>query len=143
MCRYTCAESTLMISTGRRSESSKLRGGASARYQRYCANFAILDEGMRALGFRRLLPENQLSRVLTAYLEPTHPSYGFSMLHDALHARGFTIYPGKSTTTRTFRLANMGQITRSDLADFISAMGDVIEQARISPLYGPRTPAIT
>ena len=51
--------------------------------------------GCSGLGFRRLLPEAILSRILTCYLEPDHPRYEFGAMHDRLYAKGFTIYPGK------------------------------------------------
>ena len=90
---------------------------------------------MRRLGFRRLLPEAQLSRILTAYLEPDHPAYGYDALHDALLQRGFTIYPGKGAKRATFRLANMGDVTPEDMTCFIEALGAVIDEMGIRPLY--------
>lgn len=110
-------------------------GGVTERHRRYCAYFSLLDAGMHKLGFRRLLPESHLSRVLTAYVEPTHPKYSFGELHDEMLARGFTIYPGKGTAQATFRLATMGQITAGDLRRFLAAMDDVITRAKIRPLY--------
>lgn len=109
--------------------------GRLARWARYEACFAVLDEGVRGLGFRRLLPERWLSKILTAYVEPDHPAYGYDRLHDALFARGFTIYPGKGAKEATFRLANMGAITPDDLRAFVAALGETIEELGIRPLY--------
>ncbi len=103
-------------------------GGVPARHRRYMACFEVLDGGMRRLGFERLLPENQLSRILTAYIEPKDPKYDYDRMHDILFAKGFTIYPGKGAKKATFRLANMGHITPDDMARFITAMGETVAE---------------
>jgi 2-aminoethylphosphonate aminotransferase len=97
--------------------------GGTARHDRYVACWEALDGGVRSLGFRRLLPEAILSRILTAYLEPDHPRYSFDDMHDRLYAHGFTIYPGKGANRATFRLANMGAVTPDDMHAFVKAMG--------------------
>ena len=99
-------------------------------------NWETLDGGMLALGFRRLLPEAILSRILTCYLEPDHPRYDFGEMHDRLYAKGFTIYPGKGANKATFRLANMGDVNSDDMRAFIDAMRDTIGEMNIRPLYG-------
>lgn len=109
--------------------------GADARFQRYVSNWEALDAGMRELGFRRLLPEAMLSRILTAYLEPDHPSYGFDAMHDRLHDKGFTIYPGKGAHRATFRLANMGDVRADDMRAFVRAMREVLDEMNVAPLY--------
>jgi aspartate aminotransferase-like enzyme len=110
-------------------------GGVSARWARYQQNFEALDSGMRELGFRRLLPEAILSRILTAYLEPDHPNYSFEAMHDRLYAKGFTIYPGKGAQRDTFRLANMGAVDARDMRNFVAAMRDTLQELRVHPLY--------
>jgi 2-aminoethylphosphonate aminotransferase len=107
-------------------------GGAEARHRRYLANWETLDSGMRRLGFRRLLPEAILSRILTAYIEPDHPRYSFDAMHDRLYAKGFTIYPGKGAQQNTFRLANMGDVTTSDMKAFVDAMAETLRDLGIS-----------
>jgi 2-aminoethylphosphonate-pyruvate transaminase len=109
--------------------------GAEQRHARYVANWETLDGGMLGLGFRRLLPEAILSRILTCYLEPDHPRYEFGDMHDRLYAKGFTIYPGKGARAATFRLANMGAVDSDDMRAFIAAMRQTIDEMGISPLY--------
>jgi 2-aminoethylphosphonate-pyruvate transaminase len=110
-------------------------GGALARHQRYVQNWEALDTGMRNLGFRRLLPEAILSRILTAYIEPDHPNYSFDVMHDRLYARGFTIYPGKGAQQDTFRLANMGAVDVNDMRAFVAALATTLSELQVSPLY--------
>jgi 2-aminoethylphosphonate-pyruvate transaminase len=110
-------------------------GGVRARHQRYVQNWEALDNGVRSLGFRRLLPEAILSRILTAYIEPDHPSYSFDAMHDRLYAKGFTIYPGKGAQQDTFRLANMGAVDANDMRAFVAALGITLSELSVSPLY--------
>lgn len=109
--------------------------GQKAKSDRYRACFDALDGGMRELGFKRLLPEAQLSKILTAYIEPGHPKYGYDPMHDILKRKGFTIYPGKGAAKATFRLANMGAITPDDMFGFVRAMAETIGEMGIRPLY--------
>jgi 2-aminoethylphosphonate aminotransferase len=110
-------------------------GGAQGRHQRYVQNWEALDSGVRSLGFRRLLPEAILSRILTAYIEPDHPNYSFDAMHDRLYSRGFTIYPGKGAQQDTFRLANMGAVDVNDMRAFVAALAATLSELKVSPLY--------
>ncbi|MGD8863176.1 MAG: 2-aminoethylphosphonate--pyruvate transaminase [Myxococcales bacterium] len=109
--------------------------GGSVRHARYVRNWETLDSGMRELGFRRLLPDDRLSRILTSYIEPDHPAYDFEQMHDRLYEKGFTIYPGKGASEDTFRLANMGDVNEDDMRAFVRAMAETIEQMGIRSLY--------
>lgn len=110
-------------------------GGAEARHARYVRNWEALDSGMLRLGFRRLLPDAILSRILTAYIEPDHPRYSFDAMHDRLYLRGFTIYPGKGAQQNTFRLANMGDVTPDDMRNFVVAMQETLRDLGVDTLY--------
>jgi 2-aminoethylphosphonate-pyruvate transaminase len=109
--------------------------GGEARFARYRRCFEALDGGVQGLGFRRLLPEAQLSRILTAYVEPDHVNYSFDAMHDRLYAKGYTIYPGKGASEATFRLANMGAVEKDDMLGFVEAMEQTLEELQIRPLY--------
>ena len=116
-------------------EELAAEGGVAARHRRYYECWRVLDDGMRDMGFRRLLPDEQLSHILTSYLEPTHEGYDFERFHDLLYGRGFTIYPGKGGKKATFRLANMGAITPEDIRRFIEAVRETVEEMGIATLY--------
>ncbi|GAF79492.1 unnamed protein product, partial [marine sediment metagenome] len=68
------------------------------------------------------------SRLLTTVVEPEHKKYSFDVMHDLLLERGFTIYPGKISSNRTFRIANMGAIDREDIESFLKALGEIVGQ---------------
>ena len=46
------------------------------------------------------------------------PNWSFEKVHDYCYERGFTIYPGKISTTNTFRLCALGTIDVKDIEDF-------------------------
>lgn len=96
----------------------------SARYARYVASWETLMAGLRRLGFRLLLRDEDSSKLITAIFEPEGERYSFDAMHDFLYERGFTIYPGKVSSYSTFRVANIGAIDKSDMAAFL----DVLEE---------------
>lgn len=100
--------------------------GGKNRYLRYCANWQVLVDGLMDLGFQLLLPMDQQSKLLTAVLEPTDTHYQFDQMHDFLLARDFTIYPGKGAKKSTFRIANIGQIFKRDIIEFLKALAQYL-----------------
>jgi aspartate aminotransferase-like enzyme len=109
--------------------------GGGNRQKRYFTSWETLHLGMRKLGFRGLLPESTLSKILTSYIEPDHPRYSFDEMHDRLYAKGFTIYPGKGTDHATFRVANMGAVDAQDMRAFLAAMAETVSEMCLKPLY--------
>jgi 2-aminoethylphosphonate-pyruvate transaminase len=94
----------------------------AARYARYRRNHRILVDGMRALGFSCLLPDEYQSPIITSFLSPTHPSYRFERFYADLKARGFVVYPGKVTSLNTFRIGNIGHVYPDDMHRLIEAV---------------------
>ena len=78
-----------------------------------------------SLGLGFVLPPALRSNSITALWLPTGRTY--SALHDALKARGFVIYEGQGRLAcEIFRVANMGQLTREDLARFLDVLGGAL-----------------
>lgn len=100
--------------------------GSQRRYQRYLDNWKTLVSGMQRLGFRKLLPDDQESHILTTFHYPDEPYFNFEKMHDLMYDRGFTIYPGKIGGQNTFRLANMGAITPQDIEAFCQNLEQVL-----------------
>ena len=105
--------------------------GGRNRFARYEANWRALRAGLLRLGFKLFHEEADESRILLTVYEPACHNYDFKTMHDYLYARGFTIYPGKISQSKTFRLANMGDINPADIDNFISALDDYIKQNNI------------
>lgn len=93
--------------------------GRIARYQE-CAK--ILRDGMRELGLRFLLPEEQMSNTVTSVFLPEGGDVGkfVAGLSDA----GYTVYPGKGKylAMNMFQVANMGAIYPDDCRKFLEVL---------------------
>lgn len=100
--------------------------GASNRYQRYQGLYQQLISGMEKFGFRPLVPKENHSQILTAFLDPIDPNYDFNALHDFMYERGLTIYPGKGAKQSSFRLANLGDLSPKDISFFLELMKQFI-----------------
>jgi len=90
------------------------QGGRPARYQHYGALAERVRAGLAALGIDSLIPAEESSVVLRAYLLPSGVHY--ARLHDALKAEGFVIYAGQGNLSDTlFRISTMGNLTSADV----------------------------
>lgn len=106
--------------------------GAAARHARYAACHATLLAGMKRLGFACLVPERWQSGLLTTFLEPAHAAWNFAAMHDWMWARGITVYPGKLDRRRTFRIANLGDLTTADIVLFLDHLAAFLASRGIS-----------
>ena len=111
------------------------REGAAARHRRYAESYRTLKEGMRALGFRLFLDDRDESGILLTVLEPEDRNYDFDRLHDWLYQRGFTLYPGKLSSTRTFRVSILGAIQADDIRRFLALLGEFLRDQGIRVTY--------
>ena len=100
--------------------------GAAARQSRYAACHATLLAGMRALGFQCLIPVEWHSKILTAFRDLDHPAWSFDAMHDYLYERGVTVYPGKLSASRTFRIANIGDLRPADIEIVLSHLREFL-----------------
>jgi 2-aminoethylphosphonate-pyruvate transaminase len=109
-----------------------LAEGVPARHARYAALAAQLRDGLAALNLRLLLPEQHRSATLTAVYLPESMSY--AELHGRLKERGFVIYAAQESLRHSvFRIANMGQIARSDAARFLEDLAGVLRSHKVCP----------
>lgn len=99
-----------------------VEGGIAARHQRYSENQRTLVDGMAALGFAPLLPEQWQSPIITAFYSPTHPDYRFADFYQRLKGQGFVIYPGKVSQADCFRIGNIGDVTSARVRCLLAAM---------------------
>ena len=60
-------------------------------------------------------------------LYPDDANWSFEKVHDYCYERGFTIYPGKISTTNTFRLCALGAIDEPDIKDFFVVMKSALD----------------
>lgn len=96
--------------------------GIINRYQRYAESWEALITGLKELNLEWVIPLEHHSKIITAIYEPNYENYDFTDMHDELFSKGFTIYPGKVGTLNTFRIANIGDINKNDMQNFINAL---------------------
>lgn len=94
------------------------------RFERFTACWEILVKGLKEIGLKMLVKEENQSHFITAILIPETPKYNFNALHDYARSFGFTIYPGKLGNIDTFRIANMGDIKPEEMMHFICVLRD-------------------
>ncbi|WP_068791679.1 2-aminoethylphosphonate aminotransferase [Brevibacillus laterosporus] len=101
--------------------------GVERRYQRYVKSWETLIKGMDRLHLNYIIPKEHHSKIITSIIEPDCSGYNFNEMHDYLYDQGFTIYPGKFADSKTFRVANIGDITYKDIEDFLSILESYLQ----------------
>ena len=121
-------------------ERHRAEGGPARRLERYRRNWRRLVEGLRARGFRTLLPDEAAAPIIATFHDPDDPAYSFEALYDALERRNIVIFPGRLTATGTFRIGVMGDLVESDMEVILAAMDEALaeigvdmERARAAP----------
>ena len=96
--------------------------GEAAKWARHTRVFEALHRGLAELGFRDLIRREYQSGLVVSVLYPDDPNWDFEKVHDWCYERGFTIYPGKVGTARTFRLCALGAIDEPDIVEFFKVL---------------------
>ena len=109
-------------------ERLRREGGTAKRLERYRRNWRRLVDGLRARGFRTLLPDDAAAPIIATFHDPDHPSYTFEALYDALERRNIVIFPGRLTATGTFRIGVMGDLVESDMDVILAAMDEALAE---------------
>ena len=97
-------------------------GGVAGRGGRYRANCRILVEGMRALGFQTLLPDELQAPIIVTFHVPSDPRFDFEAFYDALRRKGYVIYPGKLTVADSFRIGCIGRLGAEEMRGALAAI---------------------
>lgn len=101
-------------------------GGIAARYERYKKNHRTLVDGMRALGYKTLLPDASQGPIITSFYYPS-ADFSFVSFYEKLKAKGFVIYPGKISDADTFRIGNIGDVYPEDMEALLLAIKEVTD----------------
>lgn len=107
-------------------------GGQNGRGGRYADNARVLISGMRALGFRTLLPDALQAPIIITFHMPKDPKFVFQSFYDALKDRGYVIYPGKLTVADSFRIGCIGRLFARDMEGALGAIKDVLNEMGVS-----------
>ena len=117
-------------------------GGVRGRGGRYARNHGILVHGMRALGFKTLLPDSLASPIIVSFHMPADPNFTFEGFYQQLRERGFVIYPGKLTAAETFRIGCIGHIGEAEIEAALVAIAEVLSEMAVTDC-APAPAAVT
>ncbi|MGL4810654.1 MAG: 2-aminoethylphosphonate--pyruvate transaminase [Beijerinckiaceae bacterium] len=107
-------------------------GGQPGRGARYASNRDILIDGMKAMGFRTLLPSQLQAPIIVTFHMPTDPRFVFQTFYDKLKERGFVIYPGKLTVADSFRIGCIGRLDNNHMRQALAAVRAVLDEFGIA-----------
>lgn len=106
--------------------------GEEAKFTRHRRVFEAIHKGLEELGFKDVIKREWQSGLVVSVLYPNDPNWDFEKIHDYCYERGFTIYPGKISTTNTFRLCALGDIDVEDIEQFFEVLGEAMNLYNIT-----------
>lgn len=106
--------------------------GETAKWARHTRVFNAIHDGLDALGFRDYIKREKQAGLVVSAIYPDDPNWDFDKIHDYCYNRGFTIYPGKISTTNTFRLCALGAIDTPDIESFFQIFREALACCNVS-----------
>lgn len=106
--------------------------GEEGKWARHTRVFNAIHDGLDRLGFRDVIKREEQAGLVVSVIYPDDPNWNFMKVHDYCYERGFTIYPGKISTTNTFRLCALGAIDEEDIRDFFKVFEEALRFYKIS-----------
>jgi 2-aminoethylphosphonate-pyruvate transaminase len=122
----------VIVSLHQAIEEFQGEGGVAGRGGRYAANCRILIDGMRALGFRTLLPDELQAPIIVTFHMPADPKFVFETFYDRLKERGYVIYPGKLTVADSFRIGCIGRLNADHMRGALAAVREILTEMGVS-----------
>lgn len=107
-------------------------GGVTGRAKRYRNNFEVLIQGMRELGFREYLTPEWQSYIINTFIYPNDAQFSFDVFYQKLNDRGYSIYSGKVSDARCFRIGSIGRITANDVRDLLAAIRSTLQEMGVA-----------
>jgi 2-aminoethylphosphonate-pyruvate transaminase len=122
----------VIVSLNKAIEEYLAEGGVAGRGGRYSNNCRILVDGMRALGFRTLLPDELQAPIIITFHMPADPNFVFQTFYDRLKDRGYVIYPGKLTVADSFRIGCIGRLDANHMRGALAAVREILAEMGVS-----------
>ena len=94
--------------------------------------FNAIHDGLDELGFKDVIRREEQAGLVVSAIYPDDENWDFEKVHDYCYERGFTIYPGKISTTNTFRLCALGAIDEADIKDFFKVFREALETYNVT-----------
>lgn len=106
--------------------------GEEKKFARHKRVNESIHRGIAKLGMRHVIDRDKESGLVVSVRYPSHPNWDFTKIHDYCYERGFTIYPGKISTTDTFRLCSLGAIDVPDIEAFFKVFEEGLNSMGIT-----------
>ena len=106
--------------------------GEDAKWARHTRVFEAIHKGLDELGFKDDIKREWQAGLVVSAIYPDDVNWDFDKVHDYCYERGFTIYPGKISTTNTFRLCALGAIDEDDITAFFKVFREALEANNIA-----------
>lgn len=106
--------------------------GEEAKWARHTRVFEAIHKGLDELGFKDVIKREWQAGLVVSAIYPDDVNWDFDKVHDYCYERGFTIYPGKISTTNTFRLCALGAIDEDDITAFFKVFKEALEANNIA-----------
>lgn len=106
--------------------------GEAAKWQRHTRIFNAIHKGLDELGFKNVIKKEQQAGLVVSVIYPDDRNWSFDKIHDYCYERGFTIYPGKISTTNTFRLCALGAIEEQDIKNFFAVFKEALNKYNVA-----------
>lgn len=106
--------------------------GETPKYERHLRVNKAIHEGLDKLGLKEAIRPEIQSGLVVSVLYPEDQRWDFGKVHDYCYERGFTIYPGKISTSDTFRLCSLGAIDENDIKDFFAVFTEALDKLGIA-----------
>ncbi len=103
-------------------------GGVEGRGGRYRENGEHLIAGMRAMGFKTLLPDELQAPIIITFHMPTNPEFDFDAFYNGLRGHGYVIYPGKLTVAESFRMGCIGRLNLEQMQGALDAVKVMLQR---------------
>ena len=106
--------------------------GEEAKWARHTRVFEAIHKGLDELGFKDVIKREWQAGLVVSAIYPDDVNWDFDKVHDYCYEHGFTIYPGKISTTNTFRLCALGAIDEEDIVEFFKVFRKALEVNNIA-----------
>ena len=105
--------------------------GEKEKFARHHRVIEAIHKGLKDMGLREVIRQDIQSGLVASVLYPDDDNWDFERVHDYCYKHGFTIYPGKISTTNTFRLCALGAIDVPDIEAFFRVLRESFEHNNI------------
>lgn len=101
--------------------------GEAEKFARHHRVIEAIHQGLADMGLREVIRRDIQSGLVASVLYPNDENWNFERVHDYCYEHGFTIYPGKISTTNTFRLCALGTIDTPDIEAFFKVLREAFK----------------